>query len=165
MTEKNAPFEIAGHHVAPGERLQFDLPAANLYTHTPLNISVEVVHGRQPGPVLLVCAAIHGDELNGVEIIRRLRTLRSLKRLHGTLVLVPVVNMFGFVHQSRYLPDSSRAARTWGRLSRWIAAVCRSMTWVHRETIWSKKMCAMREAREPRGEPGKQRFRSRRSGR
>ncbi len=100
-----APFEIAGHTVAPGERRKFDLAAANLYTETPLNTPVEVIHGRLAGPVLLICAAIHGDELNGVEIIRRLRTLRGLNQLHGTLVLVPVVNMFGFIHQSRYLPD------------------------------------------------------------
>ena len=78
---------------------------ANLYTHSPLNTPIEVIHGRQAGPVLLVCAAIHGDEINGVEIIRRMRSFRTLNRLHGTLVLVPVVNMFGFIHQSRYLPD------------------------------------------------------------
>lgn len=96
---------LAGHVVQPGERLQFDLPTANLYTHTPLNMQVEVIHGRFSGPVLLVCAAIHGDEINGVEIIRRLRSFRTLNRLHGTLILVPVVNMFGFIHQSRYLPD------------------------------------------------------------
>ena len=102
---KASPFEIAGHVVLPGERVQFDLETANLYTHTPLNMPVEVFHGRRAGPVLLVCAAIHGDELNGVEIIRRMRSFRSLDRLHGTLVLVPVVNQFGFIHQSRYLPD------------------------------------------------------------
>lgn len=102
---KASPFEIAGHVVLPGERTQIDLPASNLYTHTPLNIPVEVIHGRSPGPTLLICAAIHGDELNGVEIIRRMRSFRSLKQLHGTLVLVPVVNQFGFIHQSRYLPD------------------------------------------------------------
>jgi uncharacterized protein len=99
------PFEIAGHILQPGERKQFDLPTANLFTHTPLNMEVEVVHGRYAGPVLLVCAAVHGDELNGVEIIRRIRSFRTLSRLHGTLILVPVVNVFGFIHQSRYLPD------------------------------------------------------------
>jgi predicted deacylase len=100
-----SPFELAGHIVQPGARVQFDLPTANLYTHTPLNTPVEVIHGTLSGPVLLVCAAIHGDELNGVEIIRRMRSFRSLNRLHGTLVLVPVVNQFGFIHKSRYLPD------------------------------------------------------------
>ena len=103
--DKAKPFEIADRVIQPGERLQFDLPAANLYTHTPLDMAVEVIHGRYTGPVLLICAAIHGDELNGVEIIRRLRSFTGLKRLHGTLILVPVVNVFGFIHQSRYLPD------------------------------------------------------------
>ncbi len=98
-------FVIADQRIAPGEQRRFDLPMAQLYTHTQLEMSIEVMHGRKPGPVLLVCAAIHGDELNGIEIIRRLREIRSLNRLHGTLVLVPVVNVFGLIHQSRYLPD------------------------------------------------------------
>ncbi|HEY5645189.1 MAG TPA: succinylglutamate desuccinylase/aspartoacylase family protein, partial [Pseudomonadales bacterium] len=101
----NKPFKIARHVVEPGSRLQFDLPAAQLYTHTPLDMPVEVVHGRRAGPVLLICGAIHGNELNGVEIIRRLRSLQTLRHLRGTLVLVPIVNLFGFIHQSRYLPD------------------------------------------------------------
>ncbi|MDG1446004.1 MAG: M14 family metallopeptidase [Methylophilaceae bacterium] len=102
---KQQPFEIAGHVIAPGQQLRFDLPTAQLYTHTPLDMPVEVFHGKRPGPVLLICAAIHGDELNGVEIIRRMSSIRGLDKLHGTLVLVPVVNLFGFIHQSRYLPD------------------------------------------------------------
>jgi uncharacterized protein len=97
--------QIAGVRVGPGERVSFDLPGAMLYTHTPLDMPVEVICGRIGGPILLVCAAIHGDELNGVEIIRRLRALKGLKGLRGTLVLVPVVNLFGFIHRSRYLPD------------------------------------------------------------
>jgi uncharacterized protein len=103
--ENKKPFEIAGQVIQPGERLQFDLPTANLFTHTPLNMPVEVIHGKYAGPVLLICGAIHGDELNGVEVIRRMRGVRGLDNLHGTLVLVPVVNLFGFIHQSRYLPD------------------------------------------------------------
>ncbi|MEQ8858518.1 MAG: succinylglutamate desuccinylase/aspartoacylase family protein [Pseudomonadales bacterium] len=102
---KNSGIEIAGVQVKPGQRQSFDLPGAQLYTHTPLDLPVEVICGRLDGPVLLVCAAIHGDELNGVEIIRRLRSLKSMGRLRGTLVLVPVVNLFGFIHRSRYLPD------------------------------------------------------------
>ena len=104
-TTPQGPFEIAGRRVRRGERLQFELPMAQLYTQAPLDMPVEVIHGRWQGPVLLVCAGIHGDELNGIEIIRRLRTLTSLDRLRGTLVLVPVVNLFGFLNQSRYLPD------------------------------------------------------------
>ena len=100
-----APFEIAGRRVRRGERLQFELPMAQLYTQTPLDLTVEVIHGRWQGATLLVSAGIHGDELNGIEVIRRLRTLAALDRLHGTLVLVPVVNLFGFLNKSRYLPD------------------------------------------------------------
>ena len=55
-------FHIADQQIGPGERLQFDLPGAQLYTHTPLNTSVEVIHGKRPGPTLLICSAIHGDE-------------------------------------------------------------------------------------------------------
>lgn len=100
-----APFEINGVTVAPGQRAVVELAAAQLYTQTPLNIPVHVVHGRRPGPVLLVTAAIHGDELNGVDVIRRLLGARFLERLRGTLIAVPVVNVFGFIYKSRYLPD------------------------------------------------------------
>jgi hypothetical protein len=102
---KNPGIEIAGVRVSAGSRISFDLPGAQLYTHTPLDMPIEVFCGRSDGPVLLVCSAIHGDELNGVEIIRRLRAMKVLNRLRGTLVLVPVVNLFGFIHRSRYLPD------------------------------------------------------------
>ncbi len=66
---------------------------------------MHVVHGRQAGPVLLVCAALHGDEINGVEIIRRILLNKSISRLKGTLIAIPVVNVYGFVSKSRYLPD------------------------------------------------------------
>lgn len=99
------PFELAGDTIAPGSRKQIDVPVARLYTHTPLDIPVEVIHGRQEGPVLLVCAAIHGDEINGVEIVRRLLASSQLKRMRGTLIAVPIINVFGLVQQTRYLPD------------------------------------------------------------
>lgn len=100
-----APFELAGTRVAPGSRAQIDVPVAKLYTHAPLHIPVEVVHGRQNGPVLLVCGAIHGDEINGVEIVRRLLRSKAIQPLRGTLIAVPIVNVFGFVQHTRYLPD------------------------------------------------------------
>jgi len=103
--KKAAPFTINSTRIAPGECACIELPVARLYTDTPVNLRVEVVHGRQPGPVLLVCAAIHGDELNGVEICRRLVHQTLLSRLHGTLLIVPVVNVFGFIEKTRYLPD------------------------------------------------------------
>jgi len=100
-----APFEIAGIQVQPGTRQTIEVQVAKLYTHTPLHISVEIVHGRREGPVLMVCGAIHGDEINGVEIVRRVLINTALRNLRGTLVAVPIVNIFGFVQRSRYLPD------------------------------------------------------------
>ncbi|MBZ0330554.1 succinylglutamate desuccinylase/aspartoacylase family protein [Halomonas sp. ANAO-440] len=100
-----APFELAGVKVMPGNRIQIDVPVARLYTHAPLHIPVEVVHGRQQGPILLVCGGIHGDEINGVEIVRRLLRSKQIQGLRGTLVAVPIVNVFGFMQHTRYLPD------------------------------------------------------------
>jgi len=95
---------IDGISVAPGERRGLSLPAGMLHTHVPVEMPVWVINGRRPGPRLFVSAAIHGDELNGIEIIRRIRA-RALTGLRGTLLLVPVVNVFGVLHHSRYLPD------------------------------------------------------------
>ncbi|WP_428994954.1 succinylglutamate desuccinylase/aspartoacylase family protein [Pseudoalteromonas ruthenica] len=103
--KKNYAFTLLGEQVAPGQRRTFELEAAKLYTHSPLTINLEVVNGVESGPVLLVCAAIHGDELNGVEIVRQTLAKVDATQLRGTLIAVPVVNVFGFIHKSRYLPD------------------------------------------------------------
>jgi predicted deacylase len=102
---KNASITIGETTVGAGERASISLPIADLYTGTSLSMPVKVINGRRPGPVLFVCAAIHGDELNGVEIVRRLLKRKSLKSLRGTLLAIPVVNVHGFLDQSRYLPD------------------------------------------------------------
>lgn len=102
---KNKPIKIGDTEVAPGKRESIDLPVADLYTGTSLNMPVKVLHGKSGGPVLFVAAAVHGDELNGVEIVRRLLAQKSLRRIRGTLIAVPVVNVHGFLNQSRYLPD------------------------------------------------------------
>ncbi|KPK35103.1 MAG: succinylglutamate desuccinylase [Betaproteobacteria bacterium SG8_40] len=99
------PFSIGGVQLQPGERRIIELPVTDLSTSTPVSMPVQVVCGKHPGPTLLICAAIHGDEISGVEIIRRVLKLSALRRLRGTLVAVPIVNMFGFISQSRYLPD------------------------------------------------------------
>ena len=104
-SDSGKPFSIAGTAVAPGARATIDLPVAQLYTHTPLTMPLQVLHGRREGPRLLVCAAIHGDEINGVEIIRRLLKQTVLKRLSGTLIAVPIVNVLGLIDRTRYLPD------------------------------------------------------------
>ncbi|ETA67649.1 MAG: uncharacterized protein PWQ51_1905 [Methanolobus sp.] len=99
------PITIAGTTIQPGTRKSIELPIPSFYTHTASSMPVHVIHGRNPGPCLLVCAAIHGDEINGVEIIRRLLKHKTINNIKGTLIAIPVVNIFGFVSQSRYLPD------------------------------------------------------------
>lgn len=70
-----------------------------------MSLPVHVIHGRREGPVIFISAAIHGDELNGVEIIRRVLTTKQLNRIAGTVLAIPVVNAYGLAQQSRYLPD------------------------------------------------------------
>ena len=102
---KRAPFEIGGKTVEAGTRATVDLPITMLSDHTPVSLTIHVIHGRYDGPTLFVSAAIHGDEIIGVEIIRRLLRTASLKRMRGTLICVPIVNIFGFITHNRYLPD------------------------------------------------------------
>jgi len=96
---------IAGVTTAPGARTDFSIPLARLLTGTRLDLPVCVVHGARPGPSLWLTAAIHGDEINGVEIIRQVLGIVDPVRLAGTLIAVPIVNVFGFIEQQRYLPD------------------------------------------------------------
>lgn len=102
---RGVAFALNGVQIEPGTRQTVDLRVTRLYTHTAITMPVQVVNGKAPGPRLFVSAAMHGDELNGVEIIRRLLKLPALKRLHGVLIAVPVVNVHGLIHHSRYLPD------------------------------------------------------------
>ena len=96
---------IAGTRIKPGQQTTISVPVARLYTHTEMAMPVHVVHGRREGPRLFVSGAIHGDEIIGTEIIRRLMKLKRLKSIRGTLLAVPVVNVYGFLQHSRYSPD------------------------------------------------------------
>lgn len=98
-------FEIGGEKIPPGTRRTIDIPVSVLADHTPVSLSAHVIHGKRPGPVVFVSAGVHGDEIIGLEIVRRLLTLPNLKTLRGTLIAVPVVNAFGLLNRSRYLPD------------------------------------------------------------
>ncbi len=98
-------IEIGGHVIKPGQTKRIQLKMPPLYTDTGMSIPVHVQRGKLDGPTLFVSAAIHGDELNGIEIVNRLLKTRALKRLRGTLIAVPMVNVYGVLNQSRYLPD------------------------------------------------------------
>lgn len=100
-TEK---FILGGIEIRRGTNVTLNLDLPKLYS-TPTQLPVRVIRGRREGPTVFISAAIHGDELNGIEIIRRFRKLNILKRLKGTLILVPIVNVYGVMNLSRYLPD------------------------------------------------------------
>ena len=104
MGEREA-FRIGAHRIAPGTQATVDLPVSVLSDHTPVTMSVHVVHGKRPGPTIFVSKAVHGDEVIGVEIVRRLLRAPNLAKLKGTLLAIPIVNAFGFLNHSRYLPD------------------------------------------------------------
>ena len=98
-------FAIGAVRVRAGSKKDVELPITRLVTGGDVSLPVQVVHGKQDGPTVWVSAAIHGDEVMGVEIVRRLLTTLDAKRLRGTLVAVPVVNVLGFMAGDRYLPD------------------------------------------------------------
>jgi hypothetical protein len=114
-TKKNKPvatqagsvddFVIAGTSIARGRKEILEIPIALLPSQTKMSMPTVVIRGKQDGPVLWISSAIHGDEINGVEIISRLLEYVTPKNIRGTLIAVPIVNVFGFTHQSRYLPD------------------------------------------------------------
>ena len=101
----HSALTIDGISIALGETVKIKLPIVKLYTDTNMSMPVYVKRGKKLGPTLFVSAAIHGDELNGIEIISRLIQSKYLERIRGTFIAVPVVNGYGVLNQSRYLPD------------------------------------------------------------
>ena len=101
---KNEKLYICDEQILPGEKLTLALPLPELFSCAPLYMPIKVIHGKKSGPCLLVTAAMHGNELNGTEIINRLLEVKSLNKLCGTLLAVPVVNVYGLINRSRYLP-------------------------------------------------------------
>ncbi len=99
------PFEIGETQVQPGERLTVDLEVSTLANATRMNLPVHVVHGTQQGPVMFISGVVHGDEILGLEIVRRVLAHEALKAIKGTLLAIPIVNAFGFLNHSRYMPD------------------------------------------------------------
>ncbi|MHA7840275.1 MAG: succinylglutamate desuccinylase/aspartoacylase family protein [Gammaproteobacteria bacterium] len=100
-----APLTIHNHTIQPGEQSVIFLPMPTLYDCTPLSMPVHVIRGKTPGPTLCITAAIHGDELNGIEIVRRLLKKITPHKIAGTIIAIPIVNIYGFLYQDRYLMD------------------------------------------------------------
>ena len=96
---------ILGETIALGESRTIDMEIARLHTTTKLKIPVIIERSKIDGPVVLLSAGIHGDEINGVEIVRQIIIQKINKPKIGTIICIPVVNMFGFVNKSREFPD------------------------------------------------------------
>lgn len=98
-------FEIGPVRVRAGRKQALALPITRLVTGADVDLPVRVVHGRQEGPTVWIDAAIHGDEAVGVEVIRQVLADLDAKKLRGTVIAVPIVNVLGFMNGDRYLPD------------------------------------------------------------
>lgn len=119
-------IEIAGTIIAPGENRKVDINIDVLPDHTEVNLPVFVYRSRTVGPSLLLTAGLHGDEVNGTEIIRRLIRTKEIFPEAGTIIAVPLVNIYGFLHGTRYFPDGKDLNRSfpgskWGSLAARIA--------------------------------------------
>lgn len=98
-------LRLLGQEIKPGERKTINLNIAKLYTSTKVEIPIIVERSKMPGPTVLVTAGIHGDEVNGVEIVRQLIQKKVNRPKTGTIICIPVLNVFGFLSMDRYFPD------------------------------------------------------------
>lgn len=96
---------IGDFSVKRGQTKQFELDIARLYDSTKLSMPISVSRGIDPGPVFFISAAVHGDEIIGTEVVKRILHERKFRLIRGSLVCIPIVNVFGFNNGSRYLPD------------------------------------------------------------
>lgn len=98
-------MNILNKEIKPGDSVQLNLETARLHTRTRIEVPVFIERAKEDGPVLLINAGIHGDEVNGIEIVRKAVSSKMLKPQKGTIICVPVLNVFGFLNQSREFPD------------------------------------------------------------
>lgn len=106
MAKKNTgDIVILNERIALGESRRIDFGIAKLYTSTPVKIPVIIERSMHPGPTVLITAALHGDEINGVEIVRQLLSRKLNKPKRGTIICIPILNVFGFLQSNRYFPD------------------------------------------------------------
>ncbi|MDR5655567.1 succinylglutamate desuccinylase/aspartoacylase family protein [Halodesulfurarchaeum sp. HSR-GB] len=101
-------FTYSGGKVDPGESSTIRYRISETYLGDPVKIPVSIVNGAEPGPTLFMTAAAHGDELNGIEVVREVALDWDHSKLHGTLILLPVLNVPAFLAQQRYLPIYDR---------------------------------------------------------
>ncbi len=104
MSEKEI-LHILGENVALGESAKVSFNVAKLHTQNTIDVPVIIERSKKPGPTVLITAGIHGDEINGVEIVRQIIAKGINKPKKGTIICIPVINVFGFIHMDREFPD------------------------------------------------------------
>jgi len=130
--QKDTVLRLDTGRFKPGTINRVTIPIANLYVQVPLEMTVIVLQGIETGPRVLVSAAVHGDEINGIFSIKDLVKAIDPKKLTGTVALVPVVNMFGVINQTRYLPDRRDLNRSFPGSAKGSMAACLAHTFMNR---------------------------------
>jgi predicted deacylase len=120
-------------HIPPGETVTVRVPVARLPTGTLIDLPVHVLRGPEDGPTLLLQAAVHGDEINGIEVLRRLKHEGLAMPGCGTVLMVPVLNVFGFVNQARDMPDGKDINRSFPGSKR--GSLASRVAWHHTHEV------------------------------
>jgi hypothetical protein len=107
-----AEVDINGIKIARGKVTEVNIVISQLPSHTIIDLPVYAFRGKEDGPVLLLTAGLHGDEINGIEVIRRLIVEDALMPDKGMVIAIPLVNVYGFIYNSRNLPDGKDLNRS-----------------------------------------------------
>lgn len=110
--KENKNITIGGETVSPGEEKLLKINIDRLPTGTLIDIPIYVFNSKKPGPTILIQAGLHGDEINGIEIVRRMLQQKLFKIAQGAVIAVPILNIFGFIHFSRDVPDGKDVNRS-----------------------------------------------------
>ncbi|WP_411029474.1 succinylglutamate desuccinylase/aspartoacylase family protein [Spongiimicrobium sp. 3-5] len=110
--EENKDIVIGGETVNPGQNKLLTISIDRLPTGTLIDIPIYVFNAKKPGPTILIQAGLHGDEINGIEIVRRMLYEKRFKITKGAVIAVPILNIFGFIHFSRDVPDGKDVNRS-----------------------------------------------------
>jgi predicted deacylase len=112
LESKNRTILINGNQIKPGENRLVKINISRLPTGTLIDIPVHVFNAKKPGPTVLLQAGLHGDEINGVETLRRMLEHNDFNIEKGAVIVVPILNIFGFIHFSRDVPDGKDVNRS-----------------------------------------------------
>ena len=134
---KDSNFKIESQVFKPGESGLVKLQVGRLPSDTRLNINVHIFRAKKPGPTSLILAGVHGDEINGVEIVRRVLKNKSLTEVRaGSVIVIPLLNVYGFINFNRYVPDGKDVNRSFpgtknGSLASRIAGTLTKLSLIH----------------------------------